>query len=148
MRLSAGLLTISLLWIAPVEVLGATPEALRSGLGNFMSAIQMRHAKLWFAGKAMNWRLAAYELDELKEAFADVAKYQPEFKGKPIAELIGRETDVPVASLQKAIDARDLAKFTTAMDQLSGACTLSRSERLRVCHHSAPSLPAADEPAF
>jgi hypothetical protein len=39
------------------------------GLGELMSANQMRHAKLWFAGEAGNWPLAAYDLDELKEGF-------------------------------------------------------------------------------
>ncbi len=40
-------------------------------------------AKLWFAGTGKNRQLAAYELDELKEASEDAAKYQPEFKGSP-----------------------------------------------------------------
>lgn len=35
------------------------------GLGEIMAATQMRHAKLWFAGQAGHWPLAAYELDEL-----------------------------------------------------------------------------------
>jgi hypothetical protein len=30
-----------------------------------MTAIQLRHMKLWFAGKALNWELAAYELRQL-----------------------------------------------------------------------------------
>ena len=41
----------------------APNEAYTPGLGDFMGQIQMRHAKLWFAGKAKNWQLAAYELD-------------------------------------------------------------------------------------
>jgi hypothetical protein len=28
------------------------------GLGEFMTATQLRHAKLWFAGKNSNWDLA------------------------------------------------------------------------------------------
>ena len=35
-------------------------EAYKPGLGDIMGAIQMRHAKLWFAGKSLNWQLAAY----------------------------------------------------------------------------------------
>jgi hypothetical protein len=38
------------------------------GLGEIMSANQMRHVKLWFAGEAGNWPLASYEVDELTGA--------------------------------------------------------------------------------
>jgi hypothetical protein len=38
-----------------------------------MTLTQMRHAKLWFAGQAANWPLAAYELDELHEGMQDAA---------------------------------------------------------------------------
>lgn len=94
-----------------------------------MGPIQTHHAKLWFAGKAKNWELAAYELDELREGFENAAKYQPDFKGKPIAKLIGSETDQPMAALKNAIEAKDMAKFTKAMDGLSSACT--------ACHQAA-----------
>jgi len=33
------------------------------GLGEIMTFTQMRHAKLWLAGEAENWELAAYETD-------------------------------------------------------------------------------------
>ena len=123
MRVISILLAASVLGFGSRHpVLAAAPDAYVPGLGEFMGAIQMRHAKLWFAGKAKNWQLAAYELDELKEAFEDAAKYQPEFKGKPIAELIGRMTNVPMTSLEKAIAAKDIAGFTKALDQLSSAC--------------------------
>ena len=41
-------------------------EPYNPGLGEFMTATQLRHAKLWFAGKDSNWDLAAYEIDEIK----------------------------------------------------------------------------------
>ena len=93
------------------------------GLGEFMSAIQVRHAKLWFAGKGKNWQLAAYELDELKEAFGDAARYQPEFKGKPIAKIIEPMTAEPIAQLENAIAGKDSARFVRAYDSLSHACS-------------------------
>lgn len=99
------------------------------GLREFMSSIQMRHAKLWFAAKGRNWPLAAYELDEIKEAFEDAAKYQPVFKGKPIAEMIGPVAEKPLAQLAKAIDEKNSADFIRAYDQLSHACSS--------CHQSA-----------
>ena len=83
-----------------------------------MGQIQMRHAKLWFAGKAKNWQLAAYELDEIKEAFEDAAKYQPNFKGQPIAAMIGPITARPITQLEEAIDAKDTVRFAKAFDSL------------------------------
>lgn len=92
------------------------------GLGEFMGAIQVHHAKLWFAGKAANWPLAAYELDELKETLDDAAHYQPDFKGKPIASLLAPMTEGPLTALEQAIQARNRAAFTRSYDRLSQAC--------------------------
>ena len=39
-----------------------------------MALQQLRHIKLWFAGRAGNWPLADYEIDELKDGFDDVNK--------------------------------------------------------------------------
>ena len=39
-----------------------------------MTLQQLRHIKLWFAGRAGNWRLADYEIGELQEGFGDVDK--------------------------------------------------------------------------
>ncbi|MGU0989254.1 hypothetical protein ACSEOQ_12850 [Pseudomonas aeruginosa] len=80
-------------------------------------------AKLWFAGTGKNRQLAAYELDELKEASEDAAKYQPEFKGKSIAKIIEPMTAEPVTQLEKAIEAKDSVCFVRAYDSLSHACT-------------------------
>lgn len=42
-------------------------EKMKPGLGEQMSALQLHHAKLWFAGTRQNWKLANYELGEIKE---------------------------------------------------------------------------------
>ncbi len=116
-------LVFAALILAPQRpALAGAPEPYAPGLGEFMSSIQMRHVKLWFAGRAQNWALAAYELDELKEAFEDAAKYQPYFKGKPIAKLIGEVTGEPMASLEKTVASKDGAGFVKAMDGLTDAC--------------------------
>lgn len=38
------------------------------GLGEYMTSIQLHMAKLWYAGKASNWRLMDYEEGEVAEA--------------------------------------------------------------------------------
>jgi hypothetical protein len=45
----------------------AAGKELGPGLGEYMTTIQLHTAKLWFAAKASNWELAAYELHELEE---------------------------------------------------------------------------------
>ena len=47
------------------------------GLGEIMGQIAMRHTKLWYAGAAQNWELAAYEIKELEEGFEDAGKFHP-----------------------------------------------------------------------
>ncbi len=44
-------------------------EPYAPGLGEIMGGIQTHHAKLWYAGINDNWKLAQYEIDELKERF-------------------------------------------------------------------------------
>src|ERR1700761_6393190 len=53
-------------------------DAYKPGLGEFMSGIQVHHAKLWFAGTAANWQLANFEIGEIKETLGDIEKYCPD----------------------------------------------------------------------
>lgn len=98
------------------------------GLGELMGAIQLRHAKLWFAGQAGNWPLAAYELDELNEGFDDVRTYQPHFKGMPIAKTLKVTIREPLEQLEAAVKAKDAARFEMAFDAVSQACSSCHRE--------------------
>jgi hypothetical protein len=102
----------------------AMAEAYVPGLGEIMSLQQMRHAKLWLAGQAQNWDLAAYEIDELSEGFDDVVKFHPTHKDSPVApkDAIPRMMTEPVTSLRAAVNKKDLAAFTPAYDALTAAC--------------------------
>ena len=89
-----------------------------------MSLTQMRHLKLWFAGQAENWDLAAYETDELAEGFADVVRFHPTHKGSPtpLTQLVPEFTDGPIEALRSAIGQRSPSGFTAAYDSLSRGC--------------------------
>lgn len=115
--------------VALVAVVAAGPAAARDpayvpGLGEIMAATQMRHLKLWFAGEAGNWPLAAYEVDELEEGFADAMRYHPRHKDapRPLTEVIPEFTTAPIAALRAAIAARDRARFVAAYDALTDGC--------------------------
>ena len=47
----------------------------KPGLGEFMSSIQLHHAKLWFAGINSNWQLADFEIHEMKESIDDIESF-------------------------------------------------------------------------
>ena len=107
-------------------------SAYRPELGEQMLGIQIRHARLWFAGEAQNWLLAAFELQELKEAFDAVVEQNPEhaiFQPQRLADILPAMTNAPVKSLRDAIDHGSKAEFEKAFDGLSAACT--------GCHHAA-----------
>jgi hypothetical protein len=97
-------------------------ESYEPGLGEFMTATQLRHAKLWFAGKQNNWDLAAYEIDEIKEGLEDAARLHPTFDGVPVAEMIKTIIDPPIEELEKAVRAKSSAKFMVAFDKLTSGC--------------------------
>src|ERR1700685_965551 len=78
-------------------------EVYNPGLGEFMTATQLRHAKLWFAGRKGNWDLAAYETDEIKEGFDDAARLYPNLDGVPIVEMIETIIKPRIEGLERAI---------------------------------------------
>jgi len=117
--------------VAAIVALGAsvmfavaqpTRETYEPGLGEFMTATQVRHAKLWFAGKQNNWDLAAYEIDEIKEGLEEAARLHPSFDGVPVAEMIKSIIDPRIAELEKAVRAKSIAKFILAFDELTSGC--------------------------
>ena len=92
------------------------------GLGEFMTATQLRHAKLWFAGRMNNWDLAAYEIDEIKEGLEEAEKQFPTHDGIPVGEMIKTLIDPAIEEIEKAVGARSSAKFSVAYDKLTSAC--------------------------
>jgi hypothetical protein len=92
-------------------------------MGEIMSAIQRRHAKLWFAGNARNWNLARFELDEIEEGFEDAARYHPVYENEvKIPEILDAFMDQAVDDVRKAIVAKDSVKFRTSFDRFTNAC--------------------------
>jgi hypothetical protein len=87
------------------------------GLGEIMTAIQSRHAKLWFAGAANNWKLADYELYELNEGFEDALKFHPKR-----AKLLEKMTEASTEQLKVAINHSNQTEFNSAFKAATNAC--------------------------
>lgn len=94
------------------------------GLGEIMAQSATRHAKLWFAGQALNWELAAYEVDELHEGFEDAANYHRTHKQikRTIPALIAQHMAQPLADIERAIKDKNLQAFVRHYDDLTAAC--------------------------
>jgi hypothetical protein len=100
------------------------PQGDEPGLGEIMSLQQMRHAKVWYAGQAQNWPLAAYELDELREGFDDVVQYHPTHKDSPLplSQVVPKIMGEPLQALDHAIRAHDSQAFVAAFDGVTAGC--------------------------
>ena len=107
-----------------VSCAGGAGDAYAPGLGEIMSATQMRHLKLGLAADARNWDLAAYEVDELEEGFADAVRFHPEHKAapRPLTQMIPDFTAGPVGALREAIEMKSASAFTSAYDALTRGC--------------------------
>jgi hypothetical protein len=93
-------------------------------LGELMALQQMRYTKIWLAGQAGNWPLAAYEADELGEGFDAVVAFHPTHENAPVApkDAIPRMVTQPLADLKSAVARRDGAAFEQTYDALTTAC--------------------------
>ncbi|HZQ01975.1 MAG TPA: hypothetical protein VFB13_20690 [Reyranella sp.] len=112
----------SIAWTAISSAQTPPATASRFGLGDYMTAfVQPRHMKLGLAGQARNWDYLAYERSELDETFEMIEKQVPRYKGTAMAELL-KLVDGPMEELDKAIKARDGARFDAAYARLTDGC--------------------------
>jgi hypothetical protein len=107
---------------APATAAGAP------ALADIMSTTQLRHLKLAYSGKVVNWPLAGYELGLIQQSFDEAARLYPVFNGLPLAELIKQQSAPPLADLRRAIDAKDRDAFAQAFVKLTQACNRCHQE--------------------
>jgi hypothetical protein len=91
----------------------------KPGLGEFMSAIQMHHAKLWFAGVNGNWQLADFEINEIKEIIDDIQKFCPE---RPETKSLKDFLLPGIDSVYHAIGKQDIEIFKDKFAYLTTSC--------------------------
>lgn len=108
---------------AEITQLKAAVDDLKPGLGEIMGVIQQHHAKLYYAGTKNNWPLADYELGEIQEGLEDAVKFNPTFKGAPVADLVPSLTKASLAQVHDAIDKKDKKAFLEAYNSLSTSCS-------------------------
>ena len=109
--------------VAQSKLDATTNEQYVPQLGDIMNAVQSRHMKLWFAGKALNWELAAYELRQLKAGLLEAAVL---YEGIPATNVTTMTK--PVQSIAEAIEAKDIKRFAREVGELTDGCN--------ACHKS------------
>lgn len=93
-------------------------NAYKPGFGEFMSSIQVHHNKLWFAGKNQNWKLADFEINEIKESLANIKKFcidRPETNSIDMIEQ-------PLQNVSNAIQQKNKTEFINSYTILTATC--------------------------
>ena len=93
-------------------------DTYKPGFGEFMSNIQIHHAKLWFAGTNENWELADFEIHEIIETVDAIKKYEPEREESKAIPMIEPALD----SVSAAIQNKNLAQFKSNYILLTNTC--------------------------
>jgi hypothetical protein len=114
---------------APAAAPAAPVPDYHPSMGDLMTmAVQPRHIKLALAARHRNWTYAAYELSELRNALARVARTIPIYRNSDTAALVDAMTRVPLEAVDAAIHNRDAGAFNAAYARLTAACN--------ACHQS------------
>jgi len=92
-------------------------------LSAIMTSAQIQHLKLWSAGNARNWPLAAYELNQLRESLAEAATL---YSGIPVSNITTLASSVNAIS--KAVETGDSSAFARQFGELTKGCN--------ACHQS------------
>ncbi len=90
----------------------------KPGFGELMSSVQAHHAKLWFAGIYENWKLAEFEVHEIKEILENVKKYQKERKESKFIDMMHPALD----SISIAIKNKEVTLFKNSYIFLTKTC--------------------------
>lgn len=97
----------------------------KPGLGEFMSGIQLHHAKLWFAGINNNWELADFEINEIKEAEDDIKEY---CKDRPEIKFLDKYLTPAMDTIYKTIVEKNKNTFRENFVTLTNSCNNCHKE--------------------
>jgi cytochrome c553 len=92
-------------------------QAYTPRLNSLMILTQLGHFKLWYAGAVQNWPLANYELTQIRANIVDAKRLYPNNSKSDMTRMSPAGDE-----LEKAIEAKDSAKFVQAFGKLTNAC--------------------------
>jgi hypothetical protein len=97
-------------------------EAAAPGVGEVMFGVQVHFAKLYYAADAGNWKLAEFEIEEVRENMERSATLRPEENGVKLAGVIDAFEQTQVAAMKHAIEKRELKLFQQAYIEAIAVC--------------------------
>ena len=92
-------------------------ESYVGTLSDIMGLTQLRHIKLWYAGRARNWSLTNFEIGQIEETFGKAAML---YRNIPVEFIASVEK--PLDALRKAAAAKDAGLFDKAFADLNNEC--------------------------
>lgn len=115
-------------------------NSYKPGLGEFMSGIQVHHAKLYFAGTNENWDLADFEIHEIMESLENIPKYCADREEVKDIHII----DSAIDSVSDAIRMKDIVMFKRTYSLLTNTC----NDCHKVTNHGFIVMKILDSPMF
>ncbi len=91
-------------------------------LATFMASYERFANKLYLAGKAQNWELAAFYHEELEETAEHLQKLGITDDGIPVSAMMGPNLLEPLKAVEQAIHTRQPEAFTQNMQTLIQHC--------------------------
>ncbi len=102
-----------------IDSLNAKPvPSYKPDLGDFMLGFQAHHSKLWSAGQNQNWKLAAFESDEIKEAITDIQTFETDRNEIKLITMLNPALD----SINDAIVKKNILLFNKSFEFLTVTC--------------------------
>ncbi len=98
-------------------------SAYRPELGEQMLILQIRHARLWFAGEAGNWNLATFQVQELQEAFDAVVEHNPDdanLQPERLADVLPAMTREPIADFAQGRGQQEQGRIREGLRRVVG----------------------------
>ena len=126
--LSASIVAVAQNTAPTVQAPAARPGGLtildfKPAMDDLMTMlVQPRHIKLYYAGQAKNWTLAAFELNELRGALARIGRTIPTYRNIGVDTAVAAIFADQMKAVDAAIKAADLAQFGASYEAMTGAC--------------------------
>jgi hypothetical protein len=133
----AGVLACSASVLAVAQNTGPTPEAaapaparpglvildFKPAMDDLMTMlVQPRHMKLYYAGQAKNWQLAAFQINELRGALARIGRTIPNYRNINVDTAVASIFADKLKAVDAAVKAADLTRFNAAYGEMTAAC--------------------------
>jgi hypothetical protein len=84
--------------------------------------VQPRHIKLYYAGQEKNWKLAAFQSNELRAALARIGRTIPTYRNIGVDIAVASIFTDRLKAVDAAINASDPERFITSYKEMTAAC--------------------------